>query len=65
VKSPSTISLDDVGLAFVVANQYRLASELWSSCLWGEMQLVPFQIRADPFLLGSVPGASKERIDGR
>jgi hypothetical protein len=65
VKSPSTISLDDVGLAFVVANHYRLASELWSSCLWGEMQLVPYQIRVDSFLLGSVPGSSKERIDGR
>jgi hypothetical protein len=36
VKSPSPVTLDDVGLAFVIANQYRLASELWSSCVWGE-----------------------------
>lgn len=34
--APVSLTLDDVGLAFTIATQYRVASELWAACLWGD-----------------------------
>jgi hypothetical protein len=31
--APMSLTLDDVGFAFTIATQYKLASELWSACL--------------------------------